>query len=59
MFGFLQNIGLPEIARSIGKSFKELKKGIKEVEKDTDELKGLGDEPMSLANPDRAACLFQ
>lgn len=58
MFGFLQNIGfpellvillivlllfgaarLPEIARSIGNSFKELKKGIKEVEKDTDELK--------------------
>jgi sec-independent protein translocase protein TatA len=30
---------LPEIARSIGKSFHEFKKGVKEIEKDADELK--------------------
>jgi len=30
---------LPEIARSLGKSIHEFKKGIKEVEKDVEEIK--------------------
>ena len=30
---------LPEIARSLGKSMKEFKKGVKEIEKDDEEIK--------------------
>jgi sec-independent protein translocase protein TatA len=30
---------LPEIARSLGKSIHEFKKGVKEVEKDVEEIK--------------------